>query len=124
MILDDPSLTNVDRMHYLYLYLTEKASNALNNLPIINSNFPIVWNTFVSRRRINVVYNTFTIAFRLYRRSRQKTPTIFVPFAIKLITQFKFFKISITLSNTGMLVFLVAQKQRREGPGNLSSVIL
>jgi len=48
MILDD-SLTNIDRMHYLFSCLTGEASNTLTNLAVINSNFPVAWNMLVSR---------------------------------------------------------------------------
>ncbi|XP_029162870.1 uncharacterized protein LOC114934343 [Nylanderia fulva] len=49
MIIDDPCLSNVERMHYLCSVLTGDASNALNHLAVTDDNFAVAWNIITSR---------------------------------------------------------------------------
>jgi len=46
---ENQSLMTVERMHYLCFCVKRDASNALDHLVIINDNFVIEWNIFVSR---------------------------------------------------------------------------
>lgn len=48
MIHNDPSLSNVERMHYLCSCVKGDASNALNHLAVTNANFDVAWNILVS----------------------------------------------------------------------------
>ncbi|XP_011687752.1 PREDICTED: uncharacterized protein LOC105449960 [Wasmannia auropunctata] len=49
MIQNDPNLSNVNRMHYLFSCLKGAASKALDHLAITNANFEVAWNILVSR---------------------------------------------------------------------------
>ncbi|XP_046145575.1 uncharacterized protein LOC123988861, partial [Osmia bicornis bicornis] len=49
LIINDVSLTNVDRMHYLSSCITGDASNALTHLAVTDSNFPVAWKILSSR---------------------------------------------------------------------------
>jgi len=82
MIHDDQSLMNVERIHYLCLYVKGDANNALDHL-VTNDNF--IWNILVSRFDNKCpYYDTFTIAFQ-FTVAHDRNPSIFASFAIKLI---------------------------------------
>ncbi|XP_029166951.1 uncharacterized protein LOC114937603 [Nylanderia fulva] len=49
MIHNDPSLSNVDRLHYLCSCVKGDASNALDHLAVTNNNFDVAWRILVSR---------------------------------------------------------------------------
>lgn len=49
MIMDNRTLTNVERLHYLCSCLTGEASRALSHLALTDSNFEVAWGILVSR---------------------------------------------------------------------------
>lgn len=49
MIVDDQSLSDVERMHYLCSILTGDASKAVSHLPVTGANYKIAWNIIKSR---------------------------------------------------------------------------
>lgn len=49
MIIDDPVLSNVERMHYLYSVLPGDASNALRHLAVTDGNFEVAWKIISTR---------------------------------------------------------------------------
>lgn len=49
MIISDPTLADVDRMHYLCSCVKGEASNALDHLAVTNKNFDIAWRLLTSR---------------------------------------------------------------------------
>lgn len=60
MIIEDRSLSNVERLHYLSSCVKNDASRAINHLAITETNFEIAWQILVSRyenkRRLITVY--------------------------------------------------------------------
>ncbi|XP_011858611.1 PREDICTED: uncharacterized protein LOC105556149 [Vollenhovia emeryi] len=49
MIVSDPTLANVDRMHYLCSCVKGDASHALDHLAVTNHNFDVAWKVLTSR---------------------------------------------------------------------------
>ncbi|XP_076660639.1 uncharacterized protein LOC143363994 [Halictus rubicundus] len=49
MVIDEPSLANVDRLHFLCSSLKGEASNAIAHLPITDNNFAVAWKLITSR---------------------------------------------------------------------------
>ncbi|XP_076660432.1 uncharacterized protein LOC143363786 [Halictus rubicundus] len=49
MVIDEPSLANVDRLHFLCSSLKGEASNAIAHLPITDQNFAVAWELITSR---------------------------------------------------------------------------
>ncbi|XP_076397195.1 uncharacterized protein LOC105664176 [Megachile rotundata] len=49
MVINNNSLSNVERLHFLYSLLTGEASRAVAHLPVTENNFDIAWKTITSR---------------------------------------------------------------------------
>nr|XP_012152970.1 PREDICTED: uncharacterized protein LOC105664176 [Megachile rotundata] len=49
MVINNNSLSNVERLHFLYSSLTGEASRAVAHLPVTENNFDIAWKTITSR---------------------------------------------------------------------------
>ncbi|XP_076397912.1 uncharacterized protein LOC143266164 [Megachile rotundata] len=79
LIINDQSLSNVDRMHYLSSCLIGDANSALAHLAITEANFPVAWKILTSRyenkRRlisfhIHALHNLPTVNSETYKNLR------------------------------------------------------
>ncbi|XP_076660019.1 uncharacterized protein LOC143363291 [Halictus rubicundus] len=78
MVIDEPSLANVDRLHFLCSSLKGEASNAIAHLPITDNNFAVAWKLITSRyenkRRLTTTH--LTTLFSLPKVTSESAPEL------------------------------------------------
>ncbi|XP_076660110.1 uncharacterized protein LOC143363398 [Halictus rubicundus] len=78
MVIDEPSLANVDRLHFLCSSLKGEASNAIAHLPITDNNFAVAWKLITSRyeNKRRLITTHLTTLFSLPKVTCESAPEL------------------------------------------------